>query len=778
MNWTKTGRATLAGLCLLGGAQAHATGTLYAGFGGSSDGVSARSATTLTEIGGFAVGGTLTGIEAGESSNLYITVEDSISNINLAGGVLATDEVAGAEYSDVALLGAEVFVTSSGATPGISARDLNTLVESDFFDTAFTPTSIEDGFGRLYVTAGDTLFILDANGMELGNASTGTAGVTFVESAISGTRLYAATGGAENTISVRSPITLAEITSFPLPFAVEGLVAGDSDDLYITSGANVFRFSTAGVELDSVADTTPGRAFSDIAFVEAPRLPAAGTVLAITAEGANNSISTRDAETIADAGGFDIAAAATGAVLTADNELILAAGDTLFRYGTSGALLAEVTDAGTVFDDVAIVGSELIATTATGFSIRDASTLAETSSVDVGFAPESVTAASEMGEIYLTSDNVVFRYTTAGVEQASSAGDPTFEFTDVALVSNVVYATFISTGSNGIAVLDPTTLVQSDIIVTTIAATGITTGGSNDYYISGGDTIIHYALDEVLASFSAGSGTEFPDLVFSSEGSSEQTSLVAATLPGVRSVQVGDTASAFATIINLGPVTASGCQIAPATTVAADFTYQVTDPGTNELVGMQNTPANIASNGSQSFLITFTPTAAFNATDIALDFECVNAPPAPVFPGLNTVLLVADDNPVPDVVALASTPTSPGIIDVPGVGGTGFFAVASVNVGITGDISVVAEITDGDPSVTLFICETDPLTAACINPTSPTTGAVITNIAANATPTFSIFASASEAIALDPAGKRVQVTFSDETGGTIRGATSVAIRTQ
>lgn len=777
MNWTKTGRATLAGLCLLGSAHVHATGTLYAGFGGTSDGVSTRSATTLTEIGGFSVPSDLTGIEAGQTDNLYITVDDTVSNVSFAGGVFATDTVAGAAYSDVALLGAEVFATSAGATPGVSARDLNTLVESNFFPTAFTPTSIEDGFGRLYVTAGDTIFILNASGMELANAATGTAGVTFVGSAISGTRLYAVTGGATNSVSVRNPITLAEITSFPLPFAVEGVVAGDSDDLFLTSGANIFRYSTAGVELDSVADTTPGRAFTDIAFVEAPRLPAAGTVLAITADGAN-SVSIRDAETIADAGGFPVAAAATGIALTASNEAILAAGDTLFRYGSSGALLASETNAGAMYGDVAVVGTDIVATTAMGFSIRDAATLVETANVPTGFAPSSVSAGSAPGEIYLTSQNEVFLYTLAGVEVASFSGSASFNFTDSALVSNVVYATFNATGGDGIAVLDPGSLIQSDVINTPIAATGIATGGDNDYYISGGDTIIHYALDEVLASFSAGTGTDFPDVVFSTAGSSSQTSVVAATLPGVRSVQVGDIASAFATVINTGPVTASGCQIVPATTVPATFTYQETDPGTNELVGTINTPTDIASNGSQSFLITFTPTAAFNATDIMLDFECVNAPAAPVFPGLNTVLLVADNNPVPDIVALASTPTTPGIIDVPGVGGTGFFGVASVNVGVSGDIAVTASITDGDPNVTLSICETNPVTAACINPTVPTTGSVMTTIAPNATPTFSIFASASAAIALDPAGKRVEVTFTDQVGGTIRGATSVAIRTQ
>ena len=777
MNWTKTGRATLAGLCLLGGAQAHAVGTLYAGFGGTSDGVSVRSSTTLTEIGSFGIGGgELTGIEAGESGNLYVTADDTISNLNLAGGVNASLEVAGAEFSDVALLGNVVFATATGATPGISARNLDTLVESDFFETTFTPTSIEDGFGRLYVTAGDTLFILNASGEELANASSGTAGVTFVGSALSGTRLYAATGGAQNGVSVRNPITLAEITSFTLPFAVEGVVAGDDDDLFIVSGANVFHYSTDGVELDSQVDSTTGRAFADIAFIADPRTPSAGSILAIDAAG-GDSVSIRDAETLTGAGSFDVLAAATGVTLGGSDDVYLAAGDTLLRYGTDGSFIDSVTNDGAVYNDVAFVDGGLVVATTDGISVRDPVTLAETSSADIGFTPTSVAAADEAGEVYLTSLNMVARYTTAGVEQASFSGLPTFTFTDVALVNSVVYATYTADPDNGIAVLDPGSLEQSDVIASPIAATGIAAGGSNEYYISGDDTIVHFVLDEILSSTTvAGSG--FPDVVFSQEGSTAATSVVAATLPGVRSVQVGSTASAFATIINTGQVTASDCLISPVTVVAADFTYQTTDPGTNELVGTQNQPADIASAGSQSFLITFTPTAAFNATDIELAFECANAPAAPSFPGLNTVLLVADDDPVPDVVALASTPTTPGVIDVPGVGGTGFFAVASVNVGAEGDIAVIADITNGDPSVTLSICETNPMTGACINPTTPTTDPVNTTIATNATPTFSIFAQASEAIALDPAGVRVRVSFTDASDGTIRGATSVAIRTQ
>src|SRR5271170_7482691 len=98
--------------------------------------------------------------------------------------------------------------------------------------------------------------------------------------------------------------------------------------------------------------------------------------------------------------------------------------------------------------------------------------------------------------------------------------------------------------------------------------------------------------------------------------------LVAAVLPSSRSVQVGNTATAFATIINGGPSALSGCAIVPVTTIPASFVYQTTNPATNALTGSPNTPASIAAGASQSFVIAFTPTAPFAPTVVMLGFDC------------------------------------------------------------------------------------------------------------------------------------------------------------
>ncbi len=159
------------------------------------------------------------------------------------------------------------------------------------------------------------------------------------------------------------------------------------------------------------------------------------------------------------------------------------------------------------------------------------------------------------------------------------------------------------------------------------------------------------------------------------------TVLAAAVLPSSRSVQVGSAATAFATVINAGPTTGLSCGIAPLTSLPATFTFQTTDPATNQVTGAPNTVVDIAPGTSQPFVIAFTPTGTAPPTDVQLSFACANSVPALIISGVNTLLLSASASPVPDIVALAATVNNDGIVNIPGPTGTGAFAVATVNVG-------------------------------------------------------------------------------------------------
>jgi CSLREA domain-containing protein len=252
------------------------------------------------------------------------------------------------------------------------------------------------------------------------------------------------------------------------------------------------------------------------------------------------------------------------------------------------------------------------------------------------------------------------------------------------------------------------------------------------------------------------------------------TGLVSAVLPSSRSVQVGVAATAFATVINSAQANAVGCSIAPPTSVPASFIYQTTDPATNQVTGSPNTPVDIPGGAAQSFVFAITPTATLTPTDVQFSFICTNTEPAPVNVGLNTLLLSASDTPVPDIVALAATTTNDGIVNIPGMNGTGAFAVATVNIGATGTITASADTGNAALPVNISLCQTDPTTGQCI---SAIGSDVTTTINANATPTFGIFVQGGDNVPFDPAVNRIFVRFRDG-GGVTRGSTSVAVRTQ
>jgi len=250
--------------------------------------------------------------------------------------------------------------------------------------------------------------------------------------------------------------------------------------------------------------------------------------------------------------------------------------------------------------------------------------------------------------------------------------------------------------------------------------------------------------------------------------------LAAAVLPASRSVQVDAAATAFATIINAGPSTATACGLAGRTLVSGSFLYQTTDPATNLPTGNPNTPVDIPAGGLQTYVFAFTPSAPVAPTEVGLAFDCTSTAPAAVIAGVNTLLLSASSSPGPDVIALAATLSGDGIVNVPGATGTGLFAVGTSNVGATGTITVSADTGGVTLPLTLTVCETNTATGACLVPPTPT---VTVAYVGPSNRSFAVFAQGNGIVPFSPGVNRVFVRFRDG-GGQTRGATSVAVRTQ
>jgi DNA-binding beta-propeller fold protein YncE len=249
----------------------------------------------------------------------------------------------------------------------------------------------------------------------------------------------------------------------------------------------------------------------------------------------------------------------------------------------------------------------------------------------------------------------------------------------------------------------------------------------------------------------------------------------ASVLPGSRSVQVGTTATIYASMINSGSTALSNCQISlpAAAPDGLTLSYQTTNPSTNALTGTVNTPATVqGNNGLQTFLVSFQGTKPFSIPGMLLNFSCDGATAATSIAGVDTVDLTMSSSPIADVIALAATATGNGIVELP-AGGAGAFAVASMNLGASDEITVSIDAGNALLPVTATVCQSNPATGQCLAPPSPS---VTLSYPGETTPTFSIFLQASGTIPFDPANSRIFVRFKDSSGE-LHGSTSVAIET-
>lgn len=331
---------------------------------------------------------------------------------------------------------------------------------------------------------------------------------------------------------------------------------------------------------------------------------------------------------------------------------------------------------------------------------------------------------------------------------------------------------------------DATNLVANDVngfgdIVLVDRATATTTlvsasadgssGNGNSWAPSislQGDHIAFWSQASDLTS----TGSTFGDIVLALPDTIGEPAVAfsAAVLPSSRSAQTGSPLTAFASVIGTG--IAGNCSVTLGNSLNVALNYQPTDPLTNTAVGVPNQPFLLLPGVPQTLLLTLVPNEALAAEELNFDFSCTPGA-APVLLGTNTLLVTAEALQPPDVIALAATVDNNGIVSLPAGGGSGFFSVASVNVGAPGDF-VVRPVVTGTALDGVSICETNPVSGDCLGVAGTS---VIVGIAGGDTPTFAVFVSHSADVPFLPGVNRLLVRFEDA-GGVVRGRTSVAVR--
>jgi YVTN family beta-propeller protein len=566
--------------------------------------------------------------------------------------------------------------------------------------------------------------------MVLGAAPSRATSIVAV--APDGSKVYVANGGA-STVSVIATASNTVIGS-PIPVGLDPrgvAVAPDGSKVYVAnSGSN-----TVSV-IDTATNTVTG---SPISVGKDP-----GGV-AVIPDGSKVYVANLSDGTVS-------------VIATASNTVI----DTI-TVGASPLGVAVTPDGSAAY--VANAGSGFGSGTV---SVIATATNTVTATIPAGNNPTGGVAVTPDGsKVYVANAGFVSVIATASNTVTNTISYPSFVADFGVAVTPDGSTVYVGGLVIGVGVAVSVINTASNTVIDTIPGIGpggmaVTPDGSKVYVADGINTVsvVATASNTVIATFTV---NFFGNLT-----------LFAAVLPTSRSVQVGNTATAFATIINAGPDNATTCTIAPLASIPASFVFQTTDPTTNALTGTVNTPANIAGGQSQSFVIAVTPTAAFAPTNVTFSFTCANAPsPVGTIVGINTLNLSASAIPVPDIVALAAS-SDPGYVDIPGATGTGLFAVATVNLGSGALITASANTGAANLPVTLTVCLTNPQSGTCL---AAPGSSVTTDIPPNATPTFGVFVTGSAAVANLPGVNRVFVTFTGS-GGTLRGETSVAVRTQ
>ncbi len=259
----------------------------------------------------------------------------------------------------------------------------------------------------------------------------------------------------------------------------------------------------------------------------------------------------------------------------------------------------------------------------------------------------------------------------------------------------------------------------------------------------------------------------------------------AAVLPLSRSHTLGSSVkpTAFAAIINAGDAVAVACRVAAPSSPPAGlgtFTFQTAD-SSNALTGTPDTPVNIAPGTTQNFVFAFNPPATGPeipaGTSLAMRFLCDNVADAPQFAGVNNFIIGTSFTPIPDPVALVSTPTGDGVVRIPSSFASQFFAIGTSNLGASGTITVFADTGGVSLPLTLTVCETNPILGTCLAPPTPSVTVVYL---ASTSKSFAFLAQATGSIPLVPQTNRVfpKLVEGPTTTGPLRGAASAAVCTK
>ncbi len=251
------------------------------------------------------------------------------------------------------VLAAQIYTIYNGSQNGVTIRDSVTLAQTHFFDPGFAASSIVAGNNNnMYLTSGNKIYNYTNTGSLISSLTFPDAGVNYHEIAYAGNKIYTAYNGSQNGVTVRDSMTFNQTLFFDPGFAINGITAGSNNDMYLTSGNNIYNYSDTGTLLNSFTWPSTSIVYSDTTFN--------GSKLYTVYDGIQEGVTVRDPVTLVQSNVVLPGFSASGIASGNNNDMYLTFGNVIYHYADNGTLLNSMTffpDAGVNYTGITYAAS-------------------------------------------------------------------------------------------------------------------------------------------------------------------------------------------------------------------------------------------------------------------------------------------------------------------------------------------------------------------------------------------------------------------------------------
>jgi hypothetical protein len=244
-------------------------------------------------------------------------------------------------------LASQIYTVYGGSQNGITIRNASTLAQIDFFDPGFYSSSIVAGNNNnMYLTSGNTIYNYSNTGTYISSFDFPDNGINYHEVAYAGDKIYTAYDGSQNGVTIRDSSSFNQLLFFDPGFAINGITAGNNNDMFLTSGNSIYNYTDTGSFINSFTWPNTSIVYNDTTFN--------GNKLYTVYDDSQEGITIRNPATLMQLGVVTPGFSPSGIASGDSNDMYLTFENGIYHYADDGTLLNSMVfpDGGIEYDGI------------------------------------------------------------------------------------------------------------------------------------------------------------------------------------------------------------------------------------------------------------------------------------------------------------------------------------------------------------------------------------------------------------------------------------------